>query len=312
MPGVPRTLEAPSNAPYAIAVDPDGTAVYWSHVDGDAGSAIVRMDKATLATREIVGHLGDVNAIAAGPTDVYVVDNGAGAVGRVPKDGGAFIPIHAGEINPRGIAVDSSHVWWTEAGYGSAGSNNGNVRRAGLDGSSPQVAYSGRVGPDGIAVSGNTLVWTEFESDDVAVGSTAGGSAPTTTFPNENRARAIVADGPDVFFTDYTYSVVRRFVLGGIPADHRHDPAKHRRRRHRPRRELRLLGRALGGRLALGNTERRAAAHQPGAEPPLSDAGRRGRCLRVLDRAGSLRLPHRLQGRRRDGPRHAHRQTAVD
>jgi hypothetical protein len=217
LPGVPRTLEAPSNAPYAIAVDPDGTAVYWSHVDGDAGSAIVRMEKATLATRKIVGHLGDVNAIAAGPTDVYVVDNGSGAVGLVPKDGGAFVPIHTGEINPRGIAVDSSHVWWTEAGYGSAGSNNGNVRRAGLDGSNPQVAYSGRVGPDGIAVSGDTLVWTEFESNDVAVGSTAGGSAPTTTFPNENRARAIVADGPNVFFTDYTYSVVRRFVLGGSP-----------------------------------------------------------------------------------------------
>jgi sugar lactone lactonase YvrE len=217
LPGVARTLESASTDPYAIALDPDGTAVYWSHVTGDGGSAIVRFDKATLATTEIARGLGEVNAIAVGPDDVYISDPGNGTMARVPKNGGAVVPIDTGEIQPRGITLDSMHVWWTEAGYGSSGSDNGAIHRAGLDAGNPQVLYSGRTGPDGIALSGNTLLWTEFESDDVAIGATIGGSGPTTTLSGETRAHAIVTDGTDVYFTDYSIATVRHLVLGGSP-----------------------------------------------------------------------------------------------
>jgi sugar lactone lactonase YvrE len=176
------------------------------------------MDRATLVTTEIAGGLGDVRSIAVGPDALYVVDIERGAVGRVPRDGGAFAPIDTGEINPRGVTLDAAHVWWTEGGYGSVGSNNGKIHGAGLDGSNASVLYSGRVGPDGIAVSAAALVWTEFESDDVAVGAMTGGGAPTAMFANEHRAHAIAVAGSDVYFTDYTASSVRHLVLGGAPA----------------------------------------------------------------------------------------------
>lgn len=216
LPGVARALEDPSNQPYALAVDPDGGAVFWSHMK-DGGAAVVRMDTATLSKKEIATSLGpNVNAIAAGALGIYVaLDDGR--VGLLPATGGALVPIHAGEIRPRAIVVAGARVWWTEAGYGVTANRDGNVRAADLDGRNARVVYGSRVGPAGIAVSGTTLAWAEFESDDIAIGTTAGGAAPTTTLPGESRASSMVADGADLYWTDYTLSHVRHLVLGGSP-----------------------------------------------------------------------------------------------
>ncbi|MFO0673520.1 MAG: hypothetical protein U0235_28540 [Polyangiaceae bacterium] len=50
--------------------------------------------------------------------NAYVTDNYGGTVVKVPLLGGSATTIAAGLAGPSGIAIDATHVYWTEAGSG--------------------------------------------------------------------------------------------------------------------------------------------------------------------------------------------------
>ena len=65
------------------------------------------------------------------------------AIGRVPLSGGV-VEILAPSDNPEGIAVDATHVYWSNSGYDPPGSSNGTVMKAPLAGGAPMPPSPGQ------------------------------------------------------------------------------------------------------------------------------------------------------------------------
>ena len=72
--------------------------------------------------------------------------NGAGTIVQAGLDGSHPHAIATGQGNPWGVAVSSSHVYWTNTAAGT-------IVQAGLDGSHPHVIATGQGEPLGVAVS---------------------------------------------------------------------------------------------------------------------------------------------------------------
>lgn len=85
-------------------------------------------------------------------------DGGAGALWRVPLDGGTPSVILGGLDGPARIAVEESTIYWTE-------SNSGFVRRAVPGGVVGEVLAGGRDHPRDIGVDGGNVYWLEERSD---------------------------------------------------------------------------------------------------------------------------------------------------
>src|SRR5262249_54432682 len=64
------------------------------------------------------------------------------------------VVIVTGAIQPRAVAVDSTYVYWAEAG-------NGNIRRAFLDGGSPQTVATTGGTVTAIAVDPDRVFWVD-------------------------------------------------------------------------------------------------------------------------------------------------------
>jgi hypothetical protein len=104
------------------------------------------------------------DAIAVDGSHIYWADTFAGTIGRANLADGSspnaqFIVASGGACSvlrstgPRGLAVDSSHIYWTNPDLGAIG-------RANLDGSAPtQTFITGAQQPWAVAVSGPNVYW---------------------------------------------------------------------------------------------------------------------------------------------------------
>ena len=208
-------VEQGISGPSAIALDPDGTSVYWARATPSDGYAVVRLQKGTAAPTIVATGLSYVNAMQVGSSAIFVTT----ADGRVssisPKTGGgaarAFLPIGT---QPQGLAIAGDQLYWTDWGGGSGG---GAVHVAKLDGSGLQTPYGGLSSPEGIAVSGGTLVVTQFDQGhDVIVGSIDGGA--TTSFqtdPNSAPGPVVLLDGGPAIWGDIAQGGLFRLDLDG-------------------------------------------------------------------------------------------------
>lgn len=84
------------------------------------------------------------------PGHLYWTDFGTnglsnGTVMKANRDGSNPQVIESGQGGPDGVAVDSSHLYWADAGAGT-------VMEANLDGSSLRVIESGQSQPFGVAM----------------------------------------------------------------------------------------------------------------------------------------------------------------
>lgn len=90
-------------------------------------------------------------------SDSYLYWVGGFGIGRVNLDGPAVPATVSPHLNqPCGIAIDATHLYWTEPGAGTIG-------RANLDGSAPNTALvTGLDRPCGVAVDGSYLYWVSW------------------------------------------------------------------------------------------------------------------------------------------------------
>jgi sugar lactone lactonase YvrE len=110
----PTKLSASEQFPSALAAD-EG-AVYWTDM---YAATVRRVPKAggtptTLATMTAGARLG---AIAVDATHVFFLDPQGNTVRKVPKTGGPAVTIAIANA-PRGLALDETHVYWTNGGDG--------------------------------------------------------------------------------------------------------------------------------------------------------------------------------------------------
>lgn len=112
---LPKTITSTNMAGTELPLAADGAALYWT-----TATEVQKVDKYapanTVATK--LGDITSAGGIALDEQAVYVTDPMNGQVLRFCKDPGPPVVVATGQGEPRGIAVDSSGVYWVNKATG--------------------------------------------------------------------------------------------------------------------------------------------------------------------------------------------------
>ncbi len=136
--------------------------------------------------------------LAVDDTHVYWTDIGAGTVSSVPKDGGTITLLAQGQAKPLRIAVDATNVYWI---------NNlgGAVMVAPKSGWGVPSVLASAVSPLGIAAVAGKVYWSNTGSGasyTLQVSPSSGGEAQAVYFavgPPYPVAKELISDGTSIF-----------------------------------------------------------------------------------------------------------------
>jgi len=178
-----------------IAVSSHG--VYWA---GMSNVAAVSLDGGPSTEQRATG-VGGVD-IATDGTRVFFTTAGGVYQLQLGDAGMLPLPIHplSQSAGPDGIAVDPSHVYWTDP-------YDNYVRMVNLDGGAEITLAgpdAGVSGPQGIAVVEGTpyVYWANATGGTVLRISTAGGAHPITIAQGQNEPRRVAVYGNYVYWTN--------------------------------------------------------------------------------------------------------------
>jgi hypothetical protein len=144
--------------------------------------------------------------IAIDATHIYWTDYNDKSVRSVPKAGGPD-QLLAQEVGATWyVATDGVHAYYSMSS-GSAGA----IRRVPVGGGAAQTVVANVTGPQGIDVDATDVYFTTTTS--VQKAPKAGG--PATILATVSDARAVVVQGADVFFVDYNTCTVHRVAKAG-------------------------------------------------------------------------------------------------
>jgi hypothetical protein len=137
------------------------------------------------------------------------------AIGRVPLSGGV-VEILAPSDNPEGIAVDATHVYWSNSGYDPPGSSNGTVMKAPLAGGAPTPIATGLQKPRMVALNASHVYWTTFYAHTV-MRATKDGLDVVTIAQTGSGPFGIALDSQFVYWTEksLTASIKKAPIDGG-------------------------------------------------------------------------------------------------
>jgi hypothetical protein len=216
----------PTDAGTAITCDAD-----TSNDDGHCGSCANRcatgqhcQSGACVAGPAVLVPPQDAGGIQFGDTAQLVLFGGDvffttgrfnGGVYSVPKNGGGLTTIATNQGGPRGIAVDSQHVYWVNVGGGQV------MRAARTPGAQPQPIAAGGAQPIAIAEDGNAIyfttrgdgcIWSLSKTAPVPTGPTriAGPDGP-------NQMNDLAVYNGTVYFTQDGTGLLKQVPVGGPP-----------------------------------------------------------------------------------------------
>jgi Domain of unknown function (DUF5050) len=125
------------------------------HLYWAAGGTIWEANLDGSNPRAIVTGQPDPAGVAVNASHLYWTDSGSGAIWAANLDGSNPQAIVTGQISPAGVAVNASHLYWTDSGA---------IWEANLDGSNPQVIVTGQNDAGfGVAVDASHLYWTDTD-----------------------------------------------------------------------------------------------------------------------------------------------------
>jgi sugar lactone lactonase YvrE len=136
----------------------------------------------------------------------YTATDATGELCRVPKNGGSVESLSTEEADPRFVALDETHVYWTNYA-------NGSVRRARKDGSSRETLRGDAGTPLGLALHGDSVYFSDATGGNVWVVAKSGGSARTLA-TGQATPTAIAVDAEYVYWTNQGEANVRRAPHG--------------------------------------------------------------------------------------------------
>jgi len=110
----------------------------------------------------------------------------------------------------QGVAVDASHLYWSEPGRGS-------IARANLDGSGVEYDFiAGLENPCGIAVDGTSIYWAEEKAEAIARANLNGGELDRSFIAGTAEPCGVAVGDGYVFWTTGHY-LDRLSLSGGVP-----------------------------------------------------------------------------------------------
>jgi virginiamycin B lyase len=123
-----------------------------------------------------------------------------------------------GADGPCGVAVNGTHVFWSNSGLGT-GPNVGTIGRANLDGTGAnQSLVSAPDNPCGVAVDGGHVYWAD--GDRVSLGrANLNGSAPQPDFISPVPACGVAVDGSHIYWGNAGSDSIGRANLDGTGVD---------------------------------------------------------------------------------------------
>ncbi len=160
------------NSPYRIAMD-DKT-IFWVNEGkpGKLGAIMLsdRMDPTPVvaaASQDTPRSLA--LGLKAGTAEaIYWANFGSGEVmsaslSGTPVTAGAPVPLATGQASPHGVAIDATHVYWTNRG-------DGTVRKVPRGGGKAVIVAKNQVAPGAIVVEGDSVFWVNEGSSSSADG----------------------------------------------------------------------------------------------------------------------------------------------
>jgi hypothetical protein len=161
--GAPNPIATGENWPFEVTLT--ASHLYWTQLANNA--ALRRAPLAGGPAETVLGGLANPTAVTNDGTNLYLAVLGNGAnksqIFSIAIASGASSLIADAQAQPRGLAVDEQHLYWTNGG-------NGTVMRIAKDGSDnlvPTLMASGGIEPLGIAIDATTVFWADDKANQV-------------------------------------------------------------------------------------------------------------------------------------------------
>ncbi len=133
--------------------------VYWSHPGGTGGE------------------IGRANNLTGGGVDQSFITN----------------------VGVGGLAVDASHIYWTN-------SSSDEIGRANLEGTDVDPDFISATSPSSVAVDDQFIYWTNTSSDTIARADLDGGNVNQSLISGANSPNGLAVDEQHVFWTNFSFS----------------------------------------------------------------------------------------------------------
>jgi hypothetical protein len=171
--------------------------LYWATGSQTTGGSIERLSTAGGAQNTLRSSLGiGILDLAVDSANAYVTFNAPGAptgqVHEYPLNGGGATTPASGIMQPFGIALDGTYIYWTEST---------SVRRVPISGGSTTDVATSQVRPWGIAVDATGVYWTNLDGGTIMRGSATGGT-PLTLAQGQNQPYDLALDSTSIYWVD--------------------------------------------------------------------------------------------------------------
>ena len=201
--GVPTILNAVSNNPAAAAtagIVGAGVAphIYWADSPNGAGTgAIWEAGLNGSSPQPIISGLRAPLGVAVTSSHLYWTVSGDGTIGEANLDGSSPHTIITGQNKPGGVVADTSHLYWTDIG-------DGTIWEANLDGTSPHVIIGRQNIPAGVAVDASHLYWTDAANGTPGAGTineaSLDGTSPQPIINGQNGPVGVAVDASHLYW----------------------------------------------------------------------------------------------------------------
>jgi hypothetical protein len=157
------------------------------HLYWATDSAISEASLNGSSARVLVAGLQGAEAVAVDASHLYWTNTANGTISEANLDGSNPHVIVTGVLS-HGVAVDASHLYWTAVGEGV-------IYVANLDGTNPQALVSGQSDPWGVAVDASHLYWTNPRTGTIWAAS-LDGSSPHVIVTGQDFPTGVTVGGP--------------------------------------------------------------------------------------------------------------------
>lgn len=142
------------------------------------------------------GQPGAPFELASDANNVYfTAKNGAGEVAYVSlSTGQPTVLVYDGAVTPRGVAVDSTYVYWLDQA-------GGTVNRVPIAGGTSTTLATGQASPTGLAYDSGNLYWTNYVANGSVMKMPAVGGCMQPIATSQGLPYHIVVDATSVYWT---------------------------------------------------------------------------------------------------------------